>query len=88
MGIFDAWTPTTLIIAFLTAAGLLLGAWTPIVSVFAIVVLLAFGHTHVDGISSQTVLDILHALALTLIGPGAYSVDAKRFGRRVVISSE
>jgi hypothetical protein len=28
---------------------------------------------------------ILDALALALLGPGAYSVDAYRFGRRIVV---
>ena len=28
---------------------------------------------------------VLDALALVLIGPGAYSIDARRFGRRLVV---
>jgi hypothetical protein len=27
----------------------------------------------------------LSALALVMLGPGAYSIDARRFGRRVVV---
>jgi hypothetical protein len=34
------------------------------------------------GLVSLTILD---SLALALLGPGAYSVDSYRFGRRVVV---
>jgi len=37
------------------------------------------GGAGLDGIA------VLDALALMLIGPGAYSIDARRFGRRLVV---
>jgi len=36
------------------------------------------------GNDGATVVVIVDALALALLGPGAYSIDARRFGRRLV----
>ncbi|MGJ7506403.1 hypothetical protein [Variovorax sp. GT1P44] len=72
-------------------AGLLLsvavcaGYLTPVAAVMALVfhVLIWW----LQGIDSAFVASIvlLDALALALLGPGAYSVDSYRFGRRVVV---
>lgn len=65
-------------------AGLLLvpGLLTPLAG--ALAVLLSFvgllGHAQ-----SQAGLTFAHALAVALIGPGAYSFDARLFGRRALI---
>jgi hypothetical protein len=71
--------------AILVAAGLLAGYLTPFVAGFAIVlqVLIWFG----AGFDTTTWAAVvsLDAIALTLVGPGAYSVDAYLFGRRVVV---
>jgi hypothetical protein len=31
------------------------------------------------------VLSIMYAMSLALLGPGAYSLDSRRFGRRIII---
>jgi len=68
----------------LISAALVVGYLTPIAAVVALVfhglIWLA------AGIDSATVAVILSldAMALALLGPGAYSVDSWRFGRRLV----
>jgi hypothetical protein len=37
------------------------------------------------GIAPLIVLALLLSLAVAMLGPGAYSLDAKMFGRRVVL---
>lgn len=37
------------------------------------------------GAAVTTLVFALNALALALLGPGAYSLDARRFGRRLVV---
>jgi len=67
----------------LIAAGsgllLLFGAWTPVAGaiVALIELLLAFSHSHDPWVS---VLLASLGLALALLGPGAWSVDARRSG--------
>jgi hypothetical protein len=63
---------------------LVAGILTPILALVAIAV-------QWTGLPDITFVDVvivaaasLNALALALLGPGAYSLDARRFGRRVV----
>jgi hypothetical protein len=75
----------------LQAAGLLIsiviliGYWTPIFTLVALVLhgLVWFGL----GVDSTAVAIVfcLDALALALLGPGAYSLDSYRFGRRLLV---
>jgi hypothetical protein len=69
-----------LLLAMLLVAGLL----TPIVALLSIAVhcMLALDMTLLT--AGPVAILILDALALALLGPGAYSLDALRFGRRVV----
>ena len=71
--------------AILIAVALSVGYLTPIAAGTALAfhALLWFG-TGVDSIG-MTVIFALDATALALLGPGAYSVDSYRFGRRVVV---
>ena len=64
---------------------LLIGLWTPVAGVLA--ALLALGAAYVDPAHAgyHALLATL-AAALALLGPGAFSVDARRFGwKRVEI---
>jgi hypothetical protein len=93
------WLPVThgfnapLSARFLALAGisllLALGAATPLVAFAASFILFS---RLADPSGSTLVLDATAhgatALALALIGPGAFSVDARLFGRRIVASSD
>jgi uncharacterized membrane protein YphA (DoxX/SURF4 family) len=65
---------------------LAIGALTPylsfVVCVYALVNLFGTG-SHLDELVLASLL--LNAIALALLGPGAYSLDARLFGRRVVV---
>ena len=71
----------------LLGASLCLGVFTPVASILACLVEIAalsdlkqIGMTHL-------IVSILIAASLAMLGPGAYSVDARMFGRRLVVSS-
>jgi uncharacterized membrane protein YphA (DoxX/SURF4 family) len=67
-------------------AALCAGFLTPFVSLLAVgVLLLRFNASSADAI--WLTVAILNTLALAIIGPGAYSVDALRFGRRLLMSN-
>ena len=71
------------------AAGilLLLGLWTPVAGILVTLleIWIAFSRT---GEPSASVLAAAIALSLALLGPGAWSIDARTYGRkRISISS-
>jgi uncharacterized membrane protein YphA (DoxX/SURF4 family) len=72
--------------ALLVSLCLMIGVLTPYLSfavcVYALVNLSAAG-SHLDELVLVSLL--LNAAALALLGPGAYSVDARLFGRRVMV---
>jgi hypothetical protein len=73
---------------FLVAAlGLMLcvGALTPICGAFALIAqLAAIGHS--EGLdATDAVIHSGVAACLVFLGPGAYSVDARLFGRRIIL---
>jgi hypothetical protein len=68
----------------LLAVTLLVGFLTPIVALLATAVQCAGPWGPSISNTGFVTISILNALALTLLGPGAYSFDALRFGRRVV----
>jgi hypothetical protein len=71
--------------AILVAVGLLAGYLTPFVAVAAIVVqAFAWLSPSLDPTIWAVVFSV-DAIALALVGPGAYSLDAYLFGRRVVV---
>ena len=65
------------------AAGLLFGLFTPI-ACFVPLVLEACS-LQVSTAPWETLLHMLTALSLLLLGPGSYSVDAILFGRRKIV---
>jgi hypothetical protein len=71
--------------AALVSISLTIGFLTPFLSVIACVsaVVNALIGPHSGAVIY--VFSILDAAALTLLGPGAYSVDARLFGRRVIV---
>jgi hypothetical protein len=78
------WIHATAILISLVVA---VGYVTPIAAVAALayhmLTALAFG----AGPDAMVVMFVpaIDALALALLGPGAYSIDCRRFGRRVVV---
>jgi len=74
-----------LLAPWLVAAGLWLGFLTPIVAMLCILIELSTWVTGAGTLHAIHVCAILDAVALTLLGPGAYAVDARLFGRRRII---
>ncbi len=78
--------PQALAIVVPIAAALCLGLLTPALSVacglFALVHLRTGLSPPVD--LPMLLLSVLAATSLALLGPGAYSIDARLFGRRVI----
>ena len=69
----------------LLCACLCAGFLTPIVAILTVLFhVVAYSSLHIDG-AGMTAIALLNALALAMLGPGAYSIDAYRFGRRVVV---
>ena len=72
-------------VAVLTSIAIGAGYLTPIAAIVALAthVVIWFALDSVS-LAAATVVT-LDALALALLGPGAYSIDAYRFGRRLVV---
>src|SRR5262245_33388566 len=77
-----AWLQAT---AILVAIGLLAGYLTPLIAVGALVLQgITLANLGLDHFVWAAVV-CLDAVALALVGPGAYSIDGYLFGRRVVV---
>jgi uncharacterized membrane protein YphA (DoxX/SURF4 family) len=74
-------------LAILVSAALLLGCLTPIAALAGLAFHSLVYFQLIVGDSRIAIVLILDAMALALLGPGAYSIDSRVFGRRVVILS-
>ena len=82
-------SPVLLLQALSLALGLLLlaGVWTPVVATLAALAAVVNGCS--DPASSRYWLVAAICAALALLGPGAWSIDARLFGwKRIDINSE
>ena len=78
--------PGWVLIAFvLLATALSMGLLTPMVAMLALAARLLGPTSVFAGGEGALCMTILSTLALAMLGPGAYSIDARRFGRRVLI---
>jgi putative oxidoreductase len=71
------------VIASATGAMLLVGLWTPVAGLLQVFVELASGFGHNALGLSECLLGAL-GLTLSMTGPGAWSVDARLFGRKQI----
>lgn len=78
----SSWTLLALSIA---AMFLLLGLFTPYCSVFCMLVQSSVLLRQESRDEFHVAVNILLSLILALLGPGAYSVDARIFGRRILV---
>jgi len=69
--------------SWLVCAALCIGYFTPVFALLAFVLQGALLCLRLLSVEAGAVL-LLDSLALALLGPGAYSLDARRFGRRVL----
>ncbi len=70
-------------VAATTGALLLLGLWTPVAGLLQVCVELTSGFAHDTLGVNQFLLGAL-GLGLSMLGPGAWSVDARLFGRKQI----
>ena len=69
------------LVAAASAALVLVGLWTPVAGVLLAVAELCLAFSHASDPSIHILLGTLGA-ALAMLGPGAWSVDARLFGRK------
>ncbi len=58
-----------------------IGLWTPVMGVILGIAELAMAVSHANGYEHHLLLAVL-AISLAMLGPGAWSLDAKIFGRK------
>lgn len=83
--LFSAWEIAGIVILTLL---LCLGALTPLSCVASGVVQIAIVCIQIDRDPSQVLFSLSVTATLFLIGPGAFSVDSRLFGRRLIVRSK
>jgi uncharacterized membrane protein YphA (DoxX/SURF4 family) len=90
-GIANAQEVPTLVIGFLQMIGvvagifILVGLWTPVVGTVVTIINLSTAFAHYSfhfGELRFLVIQAVLGAALAMIGPGAWSIDARLFGRK------
>jgi len=72
------------VLAIVAGLFLLAGLWTPIAGSLVAAIGIWFAFTHADPLSSVLLATI--GAALALVGPGAWSIDARLFGwKRIAV---
>jgi hypothetical protein len=74
----------TLWILILVLIGLFLGILTPVLALVCCLLEIAACFSS-DTADARAILNSVQAASLALLGPGAYSIDARLFGRRVLV---
>ena len=69
------------------AIALWLGFFTPVAATLCVLIEVGMLLSGIGVLQAIHVCAVLDAFALTLLGPGAYSLDAKLFGRRRILFS-
>jgi putative oxidoreductase len=83
-GLLTAPSPAHLVLQLLaagTTAPLLVGLWTPVAGVLLALTEIFLAFSHSDDPWIHILLGVLGA-ALAMLGPGAWSMDARLFGRK------
>jgi len=76
-----AWAPALLATV---AIALCVGLFTPVSAGLCALIEIVIWHSSSGTIAALHVCAVLVAMALAMLGPGAYSLDAKLFGRRQI----
>ena len=71
--------------AILLSAALLIGYFTPIAAGLTVLFHALVWYGLSGSTAAALAVACLDSLALAMLGPGAYSLDSYRFGRRVVV---
>jgi uncharacterized membrane protein YphA (DoxX/SURF4 family) len=89
-GSFETWLAGSIVIA--SGVSLLIGLLTPIAGVLMALATIGIARSWVPAAASNlfdtplpAFLVVIIAAAITLLGPGAFSVDRRLFGRREII---
>jgi hypothetical protein len=72
-------------VAIVLAVALCAGFLTPIAAVVGIVLHALIWSLLDAGSATVPAIVALDAMALAFLGPGAYSIDSRRYGRRIVV---
>jgi hypothetical protein len=78
----DLWKAVIVLVVMIL---LWLGALTPIASVISIAIEVIYWPTSSGLRGAEQIVHIVLPLALFFLGPGAYSLDARMFGRRLIL---
>jgi putative oxidoreductase len=82
------WQPFGLVAAVLLGLSISIGFWTRMSSSVAAVIAAGLAWDAGGAFAVPLLAHMLSCVALVMVGPGAFSIDARRFGRRTVRLSD